>query len=172
MRRPFLAFSLLSTLVLGLALGGCTKLTEPVSDRSSGSSSPKPIETVARPLPPRPAAPDTAADQQPAATVTASHILIAYKGAMRSRAERSQEEAKALATKLLADAKKPSSDFGALAVESSDDPSAKMNKGSLGAFTKDRMVKPFADAAFALEPGQISDLVETPFGYHIIKREK
>lgn len=60
-------------------------------------------------------------------------------------------------------------DINELAVEYSDDPSAKANKGDLGYFTALQMVQPFEDAAFSLQPGQVSDPVMTNFGYHIIK---
>ncbi|MBN7814058.1 peptidylprolyl isomerase [Algoriphagus pacificus] len=60
-------------------------------------------------------------------------------------------------------------DINELAVEYSDDPSAKVNKGDLGYFTALQMVQPFEDAAFSLQPGQVSDPVMTNFGYHIIK---
>jgi parvulin-like peptidyl-prolyl isomerase len=125
--------------------------------------------TVAEPTPPTPApaaSPGAVAD-----TVAASHLLVAYAGSMRAdpSIKRTKDEAKARATGLLARAKK-GEDFGKMAQDSSDDPSAKANSGSLGRFTRQTMVKPFADAAFALQPGQISDLVETPFGFHIIKR--
>src|SRR5690554_4198230 len=62
-------------------------------------------------------------------------------------------------------------DFNELAFAYSDDPSAKNNKGHLGYFTSLQMVYPFEDAAYLLEPGQISDPVLSDFGYHLIKLE-
>lgn len=62
-------------------------------------------------------------------------------------------------------------DFTALAKKYSEGPSRK-NGGDLGFFTRRSMVKPFADAVFSMKPGTVSGIVETPFGYHIIKLEE
>jgi len=63
-------------------------------------------------------------------------------------------------------------DFGKLASTESDDKAAAANKGDLGTFSKGQMVEEFSNAAFSLEPGEISDIVETQFGYHLIKVTK
>jgi peptidyl-prolyl cis-trans isomerase NIMA-interacting 1 len=163
--------------VVIVAVTACTVLTEPPSSSvgpparpanptAGATAAPQP----AQPNPvPTPAPAPTPADQ--GATVAASHILVAYAGALRAdpNIKRTKEEAKTRAEGLMARARK-GDDFAKLADEGSDDPSAKMNHGALGRFTKDRMVKPFADAAFALRPGDVSTLVETPFGFHVIKR--
>jgi parvulin-like peptidyl-prolyl isomerase len=103
--------------------------------------------------------------------VAASHVLIQYKGSLRSNPnnQRTKEEAKKLATEVMNKAKK-GQDFAALAKEYSDEPGAKDRAGALGKFARAQMVKPFADAAFALKPGEISPVVETDFGFHVIKR--
>ena len=88
-------------------------------------------------------------------SIKASHILM-----------ENQEEAK----KILERAK-AGEDFNELAMEFSIDPSAKENSGELGYFSVGDMVPEFEKAAFALEPGQISGLVQSDFGFHIIKAE-
>lgn len=100
--------------------------------------------------------------------VQASHILLMYEGSARSTATRSKEEARA---EILALAKElaDGADFQQLAAENSDCPSG-MRGGDLGTFGRGQMVGPFEDAAFALEVGNISDVVETDFGFHLIQR--
>lgn len=124
----------------------------------------------ARPKPAPENASDTAAVGGPE-KVEASHILLAYKGAERSKAERSEEEAKKLAAELLAKIKAGES-FEKIAEENSDCPSGKSKKGSLGEFGRGMMAKEFEETSFSLQPGQISDVVKTAFGYHIIRRDK
>ena len=60
--------------------------------------------------------------------------------------------------------------FGALAKQYSDDPGSKERNGELGVFPRGMMVKPFGDAVAALKPGEISNVVESEFGFHIIQR--
>jgi parvulin-like peptidyl-prolyl isomerase len=90
---------------------------------------------------------------------------------MRSKATRTEEEAKKLADELLAKIKKGES-IEKLAQENSDCPSGKSKKGSLGEFPKGVMAKEFEETAFSLKVGEISKVVKTEFGYHIIRRDK
>jgi len=85
--------------------------------------------------------------------VHARHILVS-----------TQDDAKAIKAQLDGGA-----DFATLAKQKSIEPGAKDSGGDLGYFTQDKMVKPFADAAFALKVGQVSDPIQTQFGWHIIQ---
>jgi peptidyl-prolyl cis-trans isomerase C len=95
----------------------------------------------------------------------AQHILIRTNPAMT---EEEKATARDRAESLSAQARQ-GADFAALAAEHSEDPSAAQNRGDLGWFPAGTMVPPFEQAAFAMEPGQVSDVVETQFGYHVIK---
>jgi hypothetical protein len=105
--------------------------------------------------------------------VAARHILVAYKGAERADAKitRSKEEAKKRAEELLKKVKEKDADFAAIAKAESDGPS-KTKGGDLGTFKRGAMHKNFEEAAWKLEVDEISDVVETPFGFHIIQRTK
>jgi len=96
----------------------------------------------------------------------ASHILITAP-ASASAADR--EKAKAMAEQLLAEVKKAPTTFADVARKNSQDPGSAEKGGDLDFVTRGAMVKPFDDAMFALKKGDISDVIETEFGYHIIR---
>ena len=94
--------------------------------------------------------------------VRASHILLKTEG-------KDEAAVKAKADGLLAQAKAPGADFAALAKASSEDEGSAVNGGDLNYFGRGQMVPEFEQAAFGLKAGEVSDLVKTTFGYHIIK---
>jgi hypothetical protein len=105
--------------------------------------------------------------EQPNAEVRARHILFRLpqdatpeaRGEVVNRARQVRQEAAGGA------------DFAALAAQHTEEPGGAERGGDLGYFGPGQMVQPFDEAAFRLQPGEISDLVETPFGIHIIKVE-
>jgi len=96
----------------------------------------------------------------------ASHILIASPN---SAPAADRAKAKAKAQELLAMVKKAPDTFAALATKNSQDTGSAPNGGDLDFFARGAMVKPFEDAVFSMQKGDISDVVETDFGYHIIR---
>jgi peptidyl-prolyl cis-trans isomerase D len=96
----------------------------------------------------------------------ASHILIAFGVGAK---EADKAAAKAKAEDILAQLRKNPKKFEELATKFSQDPGSAAKAGDLGSFGRGAMVKPFEDAVFNMKVGQISDLVESEFGYHIIR---
>ncbi len=96
----------------------------------------------------------------------ASHILI---NAPKSSPAAQRSAAKAKADALLADVKKSPDSFAEVAKKNSQDPGSAANGGDLDFFNREAMVKPFSDATFSMKKGEISPVVETDFGYHIIR---
>ena len=95
----------------------------------------------------------------------ASHILI---NALKDAPAADREKAKARATQLLEQVRKAPATFAEVAKKSSEDTGSAAAGGDLNFFGLGAMVKPFEDAAFAMKKGDISEVVETDFGYHII----
>lgn len=95
----------------------------------------------------------------------ASHILILANKDAKPEAVKAAE---AKAKELLAQVKKNPADFAKLAKQNSQDPGSANNGGDVGVVARGAMVKPFEDAVFALKAGQISDVVRTDYGFHII----
>jgi len=113
------------------------------------------------------------AEAKPPESIAAQHVLVAYKGAKNApkTVTRSKADAKKRAEEVAAKAK-AGEDFTALVKEYSDDAATVDRLGSLGKFKPEGMVKPFSEAAFALKVNEASGAVETPFGFHVIKRNQ
>ena len=99
---------------------------------------------------------ETVKAMKPEQEVRARHILV-----------ETEDEAKKAQARV-----KGGEDFGKVAGELSKDPGSKTEGGDLGYFTQERMVQPFAEAAFKLNAGQISDPVKSQFGWHVIRVEE
>lgn len=103
--------------------------------------------------------------------VSAKHILVMHAKSKEKpeHISRSREEALKRAQECLVKLR-GGSDWNALVKEYSDEPGSDDRHGDLGLFARGQMVKPFSDAAFELRIGQVSEVVETPYGFHIIQR--
>jgi NIMA-interacting peptidyl-prolyl cis-trans isomerase 1 len=103
--------------------------------------------------------------------IGAKHILVMHERS-KSKPEglkRTREEAQKRAEECLRKIRGGAS-FDDMVKEYSDEPGAAERAGDLGLFERSQMVRSFADAAFSLKVGEIGEVVETPFGFHIIKR--
>ena len=154
MRAPILI-----SLLAGFVVSGCPKKPETPKPEPTATAQPK--TTGAKAPSPAPAKPQIFAG---------AHILIGYKGAMRSNAKRTKDEALKEATRLAAEAKKDPKKFADLAKKHSEGPSGPRG-GDLGAWPKGRMVPQFDQAIEKLKIGEVSDPVESPFGYHVMIRK-
>jgi parvulin-like peptidyl-prolyl isomerase len=123
---------------------------------------------------PEAAAPASAAasvEAPPPDTIIAQHILVEYAGAKRAAKTitRSKADAKARAAEALAKVRS-GTPFEDVVKQYSDDTGSVDRMGSVGKFHRADMDPAFSGAAFALKPGGVSEVVETPFGFHVIKR--
>ncbi|MCK0208263.1 peptidylprolyl isomerase [Starkeya koreensis] len=105
--------------------------------------------------------------QKPEEEVHARHILFRAEAGDKAASDAAEKKAKDVLARI-----KKGEDFAKLAGELTEDPSGKQDGGDLGFFVKDQMVPEFADVAFAMKPGEVSQPVKTQFGWHIIKLEE
>lgn len=175
------SWSVSYVLAFGIAIAAVTTSCDDKPKTGAAGEAPSAAASApaAPAAPPSAMPPATASASAPAAplvvpdTIAAQHVLIAYKGADKAPkgVTRTKAEAKKRAEEVATKAK-GGADFSALVAEYSDDPAAKERQGSLGKFKREAMAKPFSDAAFALAVGESSGAVETPFGFHVIKRNQ
>jgi parvulin-like peptidyl-prolyl isomerase len=105
------------------------------------------------------------AQEAPGATLRARHILLPFPpGGDQSQRDSLRAQLEAIRLRAVA-----GENFAQLARRYSQDPATAPSGGDLGSFSRGDMVKPFEDAAFALEPGEISEVVESPYGFHLIQ---
>lgn len=172
-----LSSALVSLLVLacGPSAPANDASSEKKNEAQTTSTTPLPPESAKNAEnaePPKDAPKEPAKEEtEPPKRIGARHVLIQWMGADKAPASvvRSKEQARSIAEEVLRRAK-AGEDFARLAVDYSDEPGAGNRGGSLGRFGKGQMVGQFEEAAFKLKVGQVSEIVETAFGYHVIQR--
>jgi parvulin-like peptidyl-prolyl isomerase len=113
------------------------------------------------------------APAEPPAQVSIRHILCNYRGAKESpkNVKRTRKEARVRAGHILELARAKGQDFAQLAKKYSDDANTSLNDGDLGTIERGQLHPDLEQAAFALEPGQVSAVTESPRGFHILQRQ-
>ncbi|NUQ79839.1 MAG: peptidylprolyl isomerase [Polyangiaceae bacterium] len=156
--------------VFNKALGFLAATPGGVKSEAPASQPATPTQQQAKPSQPQPM--QQQQPQPPREMFGAKHLLVMYKGSRRAPAniERSKEEAKARAEEAAKKAKDPKNKFEDLVKEYSDEPGAGARGGDLGRFPKGAMVPEFQNALEKLKPNEVSGIVETPFGFHVILR--
>ncbi|WP_437679854.1 peptidylprolyl isomerase [Sorangium sp. So ce131] len=168
--------AVLSALVLIGLLGFVGMFNKTPLARLAAPVAPEPEEThvqaAATPATPAPPPRPAASAQPPREMFGAKHLLVMYKGSRRAppTIERTKDEAKARATEAMQKAKADPSKFADIVKEYSDEPGADRRGGDLGKFPKGAMVPEFQAGLEKIKVGEVSDLVETPFGFHVILR--
>jgi NIMA-interacting peptidyl-prolyl cis-trans isomerase 1 len=191
-RRAFRMNATSSFLLLAVAAcGGPEASPKPAATPQPAAQ--EPVATTAAPAPSVSAAPASSAPAAPASSspapspsasasplvasaprpkmIAARHVLIQWMGCQNSSPSviRTRDQAHALAVDVLRRLR-AGEDFPRLVVEFSDEPNAGARGGSVGRFGHGAMVHEFEEAAFALKPNEISEIVESPFGFHVIQR--
>jgi hypothetical protein len=170
--RPSLFVPAQAWLFLALPLLGCTE-SHPPSPAASAAAS-----VVVAPAAPSASAVELAPSASAAAPTReiagAAQIVVAYTGAelAAKTVTRTKDDAKKRATEALDKIKKDKMPFEEAAKKYSDDAGSKDLGGAIGNFERNAMPAAFSTATFALKVGDISDVVETPRGFHIIKRTR
>jgi peptidyl-prolyl cis-trans isomerase C/peptidyl-prolyl cis-trans isomerase SurA len=159
-KEDFMKVLLLSIMAVTLLATACGESPVP------GEASQPPVEDIPVEVPDTT---NTDVGVNEVTTVGASHILISYAGSQVQGVERSQEEARTLITELEGRIAAGEIEFAQAASEYSDCPSG-ADGGALGVFGRGAMVPAFEQAAFSLGVGEVSGVVETQFGYHLILR--
>lgn len=146
---------------------GGTAMAESATGNAGANSNGAPSPSVSASA----SASATATSNEPPKQIGARHVLIQWMGTERAADSvvRTRDQAHALAEEVLRRAK-GGEDLGRLASEFSDEPGAGGRGGLLGRFPRGQMVPAFESAAFQLKVGEISGIIESPFGYHIIQR--
>lgn len=156
---------ILTTAALALALPACgapTTVTAPAAAPAAETPAEACLRTAGARREKRAGVP---------ARISAKHILVKYYGAKGAKPAiaRSREEACLRAIEAR-DKLRGGADFGKIVIEYSEEPGAASREGSVGSVERSDLVPPFADAAFELDIGQLSDVVESDFGFHLIVR--
>jgi peptidyl-prolyl cis-trans isomerase NIMA-interacting 1 len=159
-------------LFLALPLLGCAENHPPPPAASAAASVVEiPPAVPASALEP---APSAAPPAPPREIAGAAQIVVAYTGAelAAKTVTRTKDAAKKRAAEALDKIKKDKMPFEEAAKKYSDDPASKDLGGAIGNFERNAMPEAFSTATFAMKVGDISDVVETPRGFHIIKRTR
>jgi PPIC-type peptidyl-prolyl cis-trans isomerase-like protein len=158
--------------LLALFFAAACDKSSPATATQTPASTPTPAATATAPAEITGAAAPAASVASPYVdAIIAQHVLVIYKGAKRAPkgVTRDRADAKARAEEALAKIRSGTA-FEEIVKAYSDDSGSVDRMGSVGKFRREAMDPAFSAAAFALKVGEVSDVVQTPFGYHVIKR--